>query len=146
MRKSRIVALESFESDYIEGGGRLLLEQNLQLAGLAQRVRIEIGNLTALPFADQRFDAAGSAHTIDHLGPQKEQGLREATRVLKPGGRLLLIVWVPGWTMFPVANVLAFSLSPKQAWRHMAANFGFSLNDEGNFNASWFVLLKKPEA
>ncbi len=146
LKKSRIVALDRFDSDYIEGGGRLLLEQNLQLAGLAERVRIESGDLTALPFADQSFDAVVSAHAIDHLGPQKEQGLREALRVLRPGGRLLLIVWVPGWTMFSVANVLAFSLSPRQAWRRMSANAGFALSDEGSFNGSWFVLLKKPEA
>lgn len=145
-KKSRIVALDRFDSDYIEGGGRRLLEQNLRLAGLTERVRIEIGDLTALPFTDQSLDAVVSAHVIDHLGQQKEQGLREGLRVLKPGGRLLLIVWVPGWTMFSVANVLAFSLLPKQAWRKMAASAGFALSDEGSFNGSWFVLLKKPEA
>jgi hypothetical protein len=145
-KKSRIVALDRFDSDYIEGGGRLLLERNLQLAGMTGRVRIESGDLTALPFADRSFDAAVSAHAIDHLGPQKEQGLREALRVLKPGGRLLLVVWVPGWTMFSVANVLSFSLSTKQTWRKMAASAGFTLNDEGSFNGTWFVLLKKPEA
>jgi SAM-dependent methyltransferase len=143
---TRIVALDRFDSDYIEGGGRLLLEQNLQLANLSERVRIESGDLTALPFADQSFDAVVSAHAIDHLGPQKEQGLSEALRVLKPGGRLLLIVWVPGWTMFSVANVLSFFLSPKKAWRRMATNAGFAMNDEGSFNSAWFLLLKKPEA
>lgn len=145
-KKSSIVALDRFDSDYIEGGGRLLLEQNLQLAGLTEQVRIESGDLTALPFAERSFDAVVSAHAIDHLGPQKEQGLREALRVLKPGGRLLLVVWVPGWSMFSVANVLSFSLSPKRAWRKMAANAGFALSDEGSFHGTWFVLLKKPEA
>jgi hypothetical protein len=48
--------------------------------------------------------------------------------------------------MFSVANVLSFSLSPKRAWRKMAANAGFALSDEGSFNGTWFVLLKKPEA
>jgi SAM-dependent methyltransferase len=145
-KKSRIVAMDRFDSDYIEGGGRRLLEQNLQLAGIAERVRIESGDLTGLPFAERSFDAMVSAHAIDHLGPQKELGLREALRVLKPGGRLLLIVWVPGWCMFSVANVLSFSLSPKSAWRRMAANAGFALSDEGSFNGVWFALLKKSEA
>jgi len=145
-KTGQIVALDRFDSEYIEGGGRLLLEQNLKLAGMADRVRIERGDLCALPFPDRIFDAVVSAHAIDHLGKQKENGLREALRVLKPGGRFLLIVWVPSWTMFAVANLLAFSLSSKRAWRRMATRAGFALSDEGSFNGVWFALLQKPEA
>jgi len=143
-KQGRITALDRFDSDYIEGGGRRLLERNLQLAGLIDRVRIEPGDLTALPFADSSFDTAVSAHAIDHLGPHKEQGLREIRRVLKPGGRFLLIVWVPGWAMFSLANVLSLLLSPKRDWRRMAASAGFVLDDEGMFNGYWFALLRKP--
>jgi SAM-dependent methyltransferase len=145
-KKVHIVDLDRFDSDYIDGGGLRLLEGNLRLAGMTELVRIERGDLTSLPFEDDSFDAVVSAHAIDHLGRQKEQGLREAMRVLKPGGRLLLIVWVPSWTMFAVANILALSLSPKRAWRRMAANVGFTMRDEGNFNGVWFALLKKEEA
>ena len=146
LKKGSIVALDRFDSDYIEGGGRLLLERNLRQAGLAERVRIECGDMTALPFPDQNFDAVVSAHVIDHLGPQKEQGLQEILRVMKPGGRFLLIVWVPSWAMFAIASVLALSLLPKESWRRMAASAGFVLSDEGMFNGNWFALLKKPEA
>jgi SAM-dependent methyltransferase len=145
-KAAQIVALDRFDSDYIEGGGRLLLERNLRNAGLADRVRIEGGDLTALPFPDRSFDAVVSAHAVDHLGKSTEQGLREILRVLKPGGRFLLVVWVPGWTMFSVANVLAFSLSSKGAWRRMAAGAGFGISDEGMFNGNWFALLEKPQA
>ena len=139
----RIVAFDRFDSDYIAGGGQSLLERNLRVAGMSERVRIERGDLTALPFPDAHFDAAVSAHAIDHLGQQKEQGLREMLRVLKPGGRFLLVVWVPGWTMFAVVNVLALFLSPKRAWRRMAASAGFELRDEGMFNGNWFAVLEK---
>ena len=145
-RTAQIVALDRFDSDYIEGGGKLLLEQNLRKAGLAERVRIERGDLTALPFADQSFDAVVSAHAVDHLGKSTERGLREILRVLKPGGRFLLVVWVPGWTMFSVANILALSLSSKRTWRQRAASAGFRITDEGTFNGNWFAVLKKPEA
>ena len=142
-KKDRIVAFDRFDSSYIEGGGRRLLEKNLLLAGLSERVQIESGDLTAMPFPDQTFDAVVSAHAIDHLGAKAEQALREALRVLKPGGRLLLIVSVPGWTMFSVASVLSFFLSGKQAWRRMSANVGFALKDEGSFNGVWFALLER---
>jgi len=145
-KKARIVALDRFDAKYIEGGGRLLLDRNLELAEMSGRVSVECGDLTALPFADRTFDAVVSAHAMDHLGPRTEQALREAQRVLKPGGRLLVIVWVPGWSMFAVANVLSFALAPKRAWRRMAAGAGLESCDEGMFNSSWFLLLKKPQA
>ncbi len=146
LKQARFVALDRFDSGYISGGGQSLLERNLRRAGLTERVRIERGDLTALPFPDRAFDGAVSAHAIDHLGTMKEQGLREMLRVLKPGGRFLLIAWVPGWTMFTVANVFALFLSSKADWRRMATRTGFAVADEGTFNGYWFAVLKKPDA
>jgi SAM-dependent methyltransferase len=145
-RGVRIVALDRFDSDYIDGGGQQLLVRNLRLANLTSQVDIERGDLTALPFLDATFDAAVSAHAIDHLGAQTPNGLLEMLRVLKPGGRFLLIVSVPGWTMFAVANVLSFLLVSKHSWRRMATDAGFAIADEGRFNGNWFALLQKPEA
>jgi SAM-dependent methyltransferase len=143
-KKGRIVALDLFDSTYIAGGGRALIEENLRRAGMSDRVVLEKGDLAALPFVDDAFDAAVSAHAIDHLGPRTEQALREVLRVLKPGSRFLLIVWAPGWTMFAIANLLSFLLRPKRAWRLMATRAGFTLRDEGVFNGYWFTLLEKP--
>lgn len=145
VRNGRIVALDRFDSDYIAGGGRALLQRNIELAGLTDRVDIQQGDLTALPFPDQTFDSAVSAHAIDHLGRQKARGLQEILRVLKPGGRFLLVVWVPGWTMFAVANLLSFFLTPQRSWRRMASEAGFELLDEGNFGGVWFLLLGRGE-
>lgn len=139
----KIVALDRFDSDYIEGGGHELLERNLSLAKVADRVRIEQGDLTQLPFNDATFDAAVSAHAIDHLGSAKENGLREMWRILKPGRHFLLVVWVPGWTMFAVANLLSLSLATKASWRSMAIRVGFEILQEGAFNGVWFLLLGK---
>lgn len=142
----QIVALDRFDSGYIESGGRRLLEENLDKAGCAGRVRIERGDLTALPFAADSFDAAVSAHAIDHLGEATERGLEEILRVLKPGARFLLVAWVPGWTMFSIANVLSFFLMSKRSWRKIVTRAGFTIADEGMFNGSWFAVLRKPEA
>jgi len=141
---AEIVALDRFDAGYIEGGGRTLLDRNLRLSGLEGRVRVEEGDLTALPFERASFDAAVSAHAIDHLGKAKEAGLREMWRVLKPGGRFLLIVWAPSWTMFAVANLLAFSLAGRDAWREMALGAGFEIIDDGIFSGHSFLLLRKP--
>ena len=144
LKNGHIVALDRFDSDYIEGGGRQLLEQNLELASITERVQIKQGDLTLLPFPDKNFDAAVSAHAIDHLGSKKEKGLEEMRRILKPGGRFLLVVWVPGWSMFAIANVLAFFLTSKSDWRQMARRVGFEIQGEGTFNGVWFLLLRRP--
>ena len=146
LKDGHVVAVDRFDAGYIDDGGRALLERNLALAGLTERVTVETADLTAMPFNDGDFDAAVSTHVYDHLGPHKQKGLDEAFRVLKPGGRFLLGVWVPGWTMFAVANVGAFLLTSKAAWRAMAGRAGFEVVDEGVFNNTWFVVLRKPAA
>ena len=115
----------------------------LAIAGIADRVSIERGDITAMPFPPSAFDSAVSAHAMDHLGPGKQQGLDEVYRVLKPGGRFLMVVWVPGWTTFAMANVLSFFLTSKEHWRRMARQSGFAIEDEGLMNGMWWALLRK---
>ncbi|MGA0601967.1 class I SAM-dependent methyltransferase [Caulobacter sp. KR2-114] len=143
---ARVVAVDRFDAGYIDGGGRELLRHNLERAGLSGRVDVQSADLTALPFAEGRFDAAVSTHVYDHLGAGKQKGLEEAFRVLRPGGRFLMAVWTPGLTMFAVANVFSLLLTSKAGWRRMARAAGFQVIDEGAFNGAWFVLLEKPAA
>ncbi len=146
LRSGRVVAVDRFDAGYIDDGGRDLLDRNLRAADLTKRVTIEAADLTALPFDNESFDSAISTNVYDHLGKSKEQALREVLRVLKPGGRFLMAVWVPSWAMFTVANVLSFFLTSKKEWRAMAARVGFETVDEGAFNYAWFIVLKKPVA
>jgi len=144
LKSGHVVAVDRFDAGYIADGGRALLAHNLALAGLTERVTVETADLTALPFDAGDFDAAVSTHVYDHLGAAKQKGLEEVYRTLKPGGRFLMAVWTPGWSMFAVANILSLFLTSKAAWRRMAGLAGFRKLDEGMFNNTWFVLLEKP--
>jgi SAM-dependent methyltransferase len=144
LEDGRVVALDRFDAYYIDGGGRALLERNLRIAGLAERVRVEQGDLTAIPFPDAHFDSAVSAHVIDHMKRYKRAGLAEIFRVLKPGGRFLMVVWTPGPATFALANVFCLLLTTKAGWRKITAEVGFSTRDEGAFNGMWFAVLEKP--
>lgn len=146
LKRGTVIALDRFDAGYIDDGGRALLERNLALAGLSDRVRIEVGDLTAMPLAPECVDSIVSTHAFDHLGPGKEAALAEAFRVLRPDGRFLMAVWTPGLSMFAVANVLSFFLAPKERWRKMARRAGFEIADEGVFNNTWFAVLAKPLA
>jgi SAM-dependent methyltransferase len=92
---------------------------------------------------DGHFDAAVSAHVVDHLKEHKRRGLAEIRRVLKPGGRFLMVVWVPGWVTFALANVFCFALTTPAGWRKLAADVEFEIRDEGTFNGMWFAVLER---
>ena len=47
-------------------------------------------DLTHLPFADESFDCITCGYVLEHL-PEAGPGLAELSRVLRPGGRMLLL-------------------------------------------------------
>lgn len=59
-------------------------------AGLADRVEHRVGDATALPFADGRFDAVRCERLFLHLA-DPEGALREMMRVARQGGRVVVM-------------------------------------------------------
>jgi SAM-dependent methyltransferase len=69
-----------------------------RLVGLHTRVRVVRGDATALPFGAARFDACLSQEALLHIS-DKGAVLRQAHRVLVPGGRLVFTDWVARATL-----------------------------------------------
>jgi arsenite methyltransferase len=65
---------------------------NAAAEGLIDRVEIETGDITRLPFPDASFDAVISMIVIHNIPSRdgRDQALRELVRVLKPGGRIAI--------------------------------------------------------
>ena len=57
-------------------------------------VELRRGDLEALPIDDQRLDAATLTLVLHHL-PEPDRALREVSRVLRPGGRVLIVDMLP---------------------------------------------------
>lgn len=54
------------------------------------RPRFVTADLTKLPFADGTFDCVTCGYVLEHL-PEPHAGLTELSRVMRPGGKLLLL-------------------------------------------------------
>jgi arsenite methyltransferase len=65
---------------------------NAAAEGVADRVEVETGDITRLPFPDASFDAAISMTVIHNIRSRdaRDQAVRELVRVLKPGGRIAI--------------------------------------------------------
>lgn len=65
---------------------------NAAAEGVADRVEVETGDITRLPFPDASFDAVVSITTIHNIPSRdlRDQALNELMRVLKPGGRIAI--------------------------------------------------------
>lgn len=64
--------------------------QKVEKGGLSERIELLKGDCLALPFGDDEFDAVTVAYGVrnfEHL----DAGYREMCRVLKPGGKLVVI-------------------------------------------------------
>jgi len=61
-------------------------------AGIAAgRVEVVQGDVAAMPFADDRFDLVCGVETL-YFWPDPQAGLAEIARVLKPGGRVAMVM------------------------------------------------------
>ena len=117
-------------------------------AGLAARVRFELGDATALPFPDARFDHAWTQHVAMNIA-DRERLYAGVRRVLRPGGRFAMYDVVAGGEplRFPVPWArtpdTSFLLSASQT-REAVHDAGFDevwFQDQTSLATEWFAAL-----
>lgn len=90
----RVVGLDFSEKMLAYG------EQKVASAGLNEQVTLVQGNAMALPYADNSFDYATIGFALRNV-PDIKQVLKEMTRVVKPGGKVVsLELSKPTWPPF----------------------------------------------
>jgi ubiquinone/menaquinone biosynthesis C-methylase UbiE len=81
-----MVTCTDLSSEMLRRARHRLRRQNLPL----EQVRFLSADLSNLPFEDGSFDCVTCGYVLEHL-PDPRPGLTEMSRVLKPGGRMLLL-------------------------------------------------------
>jgi ubiquinone/menaquinone biosynthesis C-methylase UbiE len=88
----RAVGVDLWRSADQSGNSPEAARRNGIAEGVADRVELHTGDMTALPFEDKRFDLVVSSLAIHNISGKtaREKAINEAVRVLVPGGRLMI--------------------------------------------------------
>jgi SAM-dependent methyltransferase len=88
----RAVGVDLWRSVDQSGNAAEATRRNAVAEGVADRVELHTADMTALPFAGESFDLVVSSLAIHNISGAagREKALREAVRVLRPGGRLVI--------------------------------------------------------
>lgn len=88
----RAVGVDLWRSVDQSGNALEATRRNADAEGVADRVELHTGDMTALPFEDNSFDVVVSSLAIHNISGSagREKAINEAARVLRPGGRLVI--------------------------------------------------------
>jgi ubiquinone/menaquinone biosynthesis C-methylase UbiE len=89
----RAVGVDLWRTVDQSGNSAEATQRNAVAEGVADRVELHTGDMTTLPFEDNCFDVVLSSLAIHNISGRagREKAISEAVRVLRPGGRLLIV-------------------------------------------------------
>jgi arsenite methyltransferase len=89
----KAVGVDIWQAEDQSGNAPEVTLANARAEGVADRVEVRDGDMRRLPFADASFDVVLSSLALHNIydAAERAQAVREAARVLKPGGRLALL-------------------------------------------------------
>ena len=91
--RGRVTGVDLWRSVDQSGNRESRTRDNAAAEGVADRIELFTADLRELPFADAEFDVVLSSLAIHNIkgAAERERAIREAERVCRPGGRILIV-------------------------------------------------------
>jgi arsenite methyltransferase len=92
LKSGRVTGIDIWDPRDLSDNSSEAARENAKLESVADKVRVDSGDVRKLVYPDANFDVVLSNLVVHNLAgaDEREQALREMYRVLKPGGRLAM--------------------------------------------------------
>src|SRR5580692_10009597 len=93
LKAGKATGVDVWDATVLSGNSSDAAKLNAKLEGVADKVRFETGDIRKLAYPEQSYDVAISAVAIHNFSDRNDRDkvVRELWRVLKPGGRVLIL-------------------------------------------------------
>ena len=136
-KPAKATGVDIWSREDLAGNSAEAAMANARAEGVADRVKIDTGDLQKLPYGASVFDTVVSSLAIHNLDEHddREKAVREMWRVVKPGGHLAI---------FDIAHTGVYLDVLKSAGAEVVRESGFSML-WGMPTTRWFIV-RKPAA
>ncbi len=112
-------------SDQVIGDTPNSPSKNARIEGVKDKIKFQYGDPTDIPFEDATFNILTMDNMLHEIEEEelKIQALSEAYRVLKPGGRLVILEWIRNRKMGTRFLFFAFMFKSLDYWNTLLAAF-----------------------
>jgi arsenite methyltransferase len=88
----RVSGIDLWRNQDQSGNDIEATKHNARVCGVEDRVELNTGNITTLPYYDEQFDLVVSSLAIHNLKVREDRrkAISEAVRVLEPGGKIII--------------------------------------------------------
>jgi arsenite methyltransferase len=93
LKAGRATGVDVWDPSVLSGNSADAAKANAKLEGVGDKARFETGDIRKLTYPEKSYDVAIAAMAIHNFRDREDRDkiLRELWRVLKPGGRLLIV-------------------------------------------------------
>ena len=143
----KAIGIDIWSGTEIPGNSPKRAYANAQIEGVRDKVEFKTGNVLSIPFPDNSFDVVTSSSVINNLhgDSEKLKALEEIYRVLRPGGRLLLVEPLRDlWGFLTFTPIGYWMLLPKEKWTTVLERAAFVNLRYDYFHRMGAFLVEKP--
>ncbi len=146
LKDGKVVGIDIWDKKMLWSNSPDMAYANAEVEGVREKVEFKYGNVFEIPFPDNTFDLVTCSGLLNNLKEdnRKIKALSEIRRVLKPGGKFILIEPLRSLRMFFAFTPFTFrQLLNKENWDRLLDKVGF-LNAKYHYQKSvGFFLLEK---